>query len=85
MALRYHSTGAVTTGGLQFNHGLTNQSTGAAIAPTEWFFNNFITPQDTSGGIYLTAAPTTTSLTLAMSSGTGTADVFCSAQHSIIQ
>jgi hypothetical protein len=91
MALRYSCLGALAfTTATPFLHGLTNQSTGAAIAPTEWFWNlrgaPIATAWDLGANVYLTATPTTTALVLACASGaSATSDVFCSATHSIVQ
>lgn len=84
MALRYSCTNvAIATGGTELTHGLTHALTGVATAPNEWFFNQR-TAATVCGGLYLTAAPGTTSLILAMSSATGNADVFCAIRHTVI-
>lgn len=89
MALRYSSTNqAIAVAGTTFAHGLTDAITGAAAAPTEWFFNHRTAipgGADPLGGtIYLTAAPGTTSLVLASASGATTGDVFAAVVHTVV-
>lgn len=90
MALRFSCLGALVNPAVTpFTHGITNQSTGALTAPNEWFFNM---REALSAGchphgstLYLTAAPGSTFMILASSSGVTTADVFCSLTHSIVR
>lgn len=84
MALRYScKNAAVAVAGTAFTHGLTNHA-GTATAPDEWAFNHRGAPSGGYGSLYLTAAPTTTTITLASGSGATTADVFCAINHTSI-
>lgn len=84
MALRFSSkNAAVAVAGTVFTHSITVAA--VATAPDEWAFNHRGAPP--AGNVctlYLVAAPGTTSMTVASSSGATTADIFCSLQHTII-
>lgn len=83
MALRYScKNAAVAVAGTAFTHSLTEN--GVATAPDEWAINHRGAPSGGYASLYLSAAPTTTTITFASGSGATTADVFCSINHSIV-
>lgn len=88
MPLRFRAQGiAIGTSGSVLTHGLTNQITGLAQAPTEWGFNFAEAAPGAAAGnqLYRTAAPTSTTFAVATTaSNSGATDVFCSIPHSIM-
>lgn len=78
MALRFScKAAACALAGTNYAHGL-------GAAPDEWSIN-LRGPTPGAAVLYVTAAPDATNITVAASGAAGTADVFCSRNHSIIQ
>ncbi len=78
MGLRFScKAAAVAVAGTTFNHGL-------AQTPSEWKFN-LRGPSPGAAVLYLTAAPTSTSIIVAASGAAGTGDIFCHVNHTFIQ
>lgn len=78
MGLRFScKAAAVALAGTTFTHGL-------GAAPDEWKMN-LRGPSPGAAAIYVTAAPTSTSIIVAASGAAGTADVFCHVNHTFIQ
>lgn len=74
MGLRFScKAAAVSQAGTTFNHGLQ-------AVPDEWKMN-LRGPSPGAAAIYVTAAPTSTSIVVAASGANGTADVFCKVNH----
>jgi hypothetical protein len=85
--MQFQSKGAnLATAGTSFTHGLTKS--GLAVAPDDWAVNlraiNAAGAQP-SASIYVSGAPSTTAIVVAVSGAAGSGDVFCWANHSIIQ
>lgn len=77
MGLRFScKAAAVALAGTTFNHLL-------AAVPDEWKFS-LRGPGPGAAALYLTGAPTSTSLIVAASGAAGTADVFAHVNHTVI-
>lgn len=80
MAYSYSCTNAaVATGATEFTHGIT--VAGVSTAPTEWMVN---ARGVNAGGIFVSAAPGTTSMFVSTTAATGAVDLFCGFRHSIV-
>lgn len=84
MTLRYTNTNlSVGVAGTQLTHGITVN--GVSTAPDEWKFNYYTSAGVPAGATAIyRVATTSTTFTIASTSGTAVIDFFCQKTHSLI-